>query len=104
MPSTFWTTVSDLAVCQRCPVLFGYHYHMGKTVWHIGIKGSGNPYGSVFHKNIAQVFFEAASDPRSPLHSEITSAVSGGEAPLEEFVRTRIFMPFMEKHSGEYEA
>ena len=104
MPATFWITVSDLAVCQRCPVLFGYHCHMGKTVWPIGIKGNGYAYGSMFHKNIAQVFFEAASDRRNYLHREAASAVSGGEALLEEFVRTRIFMPFMEKASSKYDS
>ena len=101
-PATFWTNVSSLAVCQRCPILFGYNYHLGEPVWFIGIKGSNNPYGSMFHKNIARVFFEAASDPRNPLHTEIPAAVSGGEAALEEFVRTRIFLPFLEEHSGEY--
>ncbi|MBQ7154030.1 MAG: PD-(D/E)XK nuclease family protein [Synergistaceae bacterium] len=99
----FWTRVSDLAICQRCPALFGYKIHMGKKdVWKIGIKGRGQAYGSMFHKNIAQVFFEAASDSRNALHPELTRAVSQGEAALEEFVREKIFLPFLAGHSEEY--
>ncbi|MBQ7544420.1 MAG: hypothetical protein IJT02_05695 [Synergistaceae bacterium] len=97
--------VSDLALCQRCPALLGYKIHMGeKDAWKVGIKGSGHAYGSMFHKNIARMFFEAASDSRNPLHAGIVRAVAGGRAELEEFVRGKIFMPFVEKHSGDYTA
>ena len=100
---TCYTTVSDLAVCQRCPALFGYKLHMHeKDAWRIGIHGNGNAYGSMFHKNIARVFFEAASNPSSPLHAQAVRAVSGGFSELEEFIRENIFMPFVAAHSDEY--
>ena len=98
-----YTTVSDLAVCQRCPALFGYKVHRHeKDAWLQGIKGRGDYYGSMFHKNIARVFFEAAADPFNPLHAALARAISGGRAELEEFVRENIFMPFVEKYSGRY--
>ena len=100
---TCYTTVSDLAVCQRCPALFGYKLHRHeKDAWRVGIHGNGNAYGSMFHKNIARVFFEVASDTRSPLHAQAIRAVSGGLAELEEFIRENIFMPFVAEHSDEY--
>ena len=100
---TVYAIASDLAICQRCPALFGYKIHMHeKNAWQVGIKGKGSYYGSMFHKNIARPFFEAASDSGSPLHAEAVRAVSGGRAALERFIRERIFLPFMEGHSGEY--
>ncbi len=100
---TVYANASDIALCQKCPALFGYKIHMHeKNAWQIGIRGNGSYYGSMFHKNIARPFFEAASDPYSPLHSEAVRAVSGSRADLERFIQERIFMPFMEKHSGEY--
>ena len=100
---TCYTTVSDLAVFQRCPALFGYKLHRHeKDAWRVGIHGNGNAYGSMFHNNIARVFFEAASDFRSPLHAEAVRAVAGGAAELEDFIRENIFMPFVAVHSDEY--
>lgn len=98
-----YAIVSDLAICQRCPVLFGYKIHMGKNgIWIIGIKGKGHAYGSMFHKHIAHVFFSAASNPHSPLHSDLAIAVSQGEHALEDFTREKIFIPFLEKYSKHY--
>ncbi|MBQ7220201.1 MAG: hypothetical protein IJS28_04395 [Synergistaceae bacterium] len=98
-----YANVSDIAVCQRCPALFGYKIHMQeKDAWLEGIKGKGDYYGSMFHKNIAQVFFEAASDSKNTLHVPLGRAVSGGRETLEEFVRENIFMPFVERCSGWY--
>ena len=103
MNGIYHVNVSDLAICQRCPVLFGYKIHMGKNgIWIIGIKGKGHAYGSMFHKNISQVFFSAASNHNHPLHSEIAAAVSQGTTALEDFIRERIFMPFLEKYSVNY--
>ena len=96
-----YTTVSDIALCQRCPVLLGYKIHMGvKTAWSTGIKGTGEAYGSIFHKHIARVFFEAAARPQHSLHLAIIRALSGGFASLEALVREKIFMPFIESESG----
>ena len=103
MPSVCYANVSDIAVCQRCPVLFGYKVHMKeKDAWLEGIRGKGSYYGSMFHKNIARVFFMAASDPGSRLHVELGRAVSGSREMLEEFIRENIFMPFVERCSGRY--
>lgn len=94
------TTVSDIALCQKCPVLLAYKIHMGiKTAWNVGIKGSGNAYGSLFHKHIAQVFFEAAANPRNVLHDKLVRAVTGGFRALDDFVRERIFMSFVNANS-----
>ena len=99
--NTHYITVSDLALCQRCPALLTYKLHYGqKNAWRIGIQGSGFPYGSMFHENIARVFFEAAAHPRSILHAKIVRAVSGGVYSLESMVRNDIFMPFVSRYSG----
>ena len=80
---TCYTNVSDLAICQRCPVLFGYKVHMQeKNAYLVGIKGKGHAYGSMFHKNIARVFFEAAADPRNRLHSALSRALSEDSSGL----------------------
>lgn len=105
MLRTFYSTVSDIAVCQRCPALFGYKIHMKiKDAWLEGIKGKGYFYGSMFHRHIAQVFFEAASDSCNCLHAKLVRAISEGEGELEEFIRENIFMPFIEKFSERYTA
>ncbi|MBQ6773420.1 MAG: hypothetical protein IJP48_05070 [Synergistaceae bacterium] len=95
-----YTTVSDIALCQKCPALLAYKIHMGfKSAFRVGIKGSGDPYGTIFHKNIAQVFFEAAANPRNHLHGEIIHAVSGGFRSLENVIRDKIFLPFIDANS-----
>ena len=92
-----YATVSDLAICQRCPALFAYKIHMReKSVWRIGIKGSGETYGSVFHKEISEKFFHAASNPKSSLYDKINFAASEGADSLERLVREKIFLPFLE--------
>ena len=100
-PLTYYTTVSDLALCQRCPALLTYKLHYGeKDAWKVGIRGGGFPYGSMFHENIARVFFEAAAHPRNILHAKIAGAVSGGVSRLEALVREDIFMPFVSRYAG----
>lgn len=98
-----YTNVSDIALCQRCPALLGYKIHMHeKDAWRECIKGKGFPYGSMFHRNIAQVFFEAASDSHNRLHEKLARSISGGAEALEEFIREDIFMPFIERNSVSY--
>ena len=101
MPNTCYITVSDIAICQRCPMLLAYKIHEGyKYAWRVGMKGNGDYYGSLFHKYIAQVFFEAASNPRNKLHKTILEATTNGTAALEEMIREEIFLPFITKYSG----
>lgn len=98
-----YANVSDLALCQRCPVLFGYKVHRHENdAWLQGIKGKGFNYGSMFHKNISQTFFEAASDYSNRLHAPLARAIRGGLSALEEFVRENIFMPFVSRCSSRY--
>ena len=100
MPLTCYATVSDLALCQRCPALFAYKIHMRKkSAWRVGIHGGGEAYGSIFHREISEKFFNAASDSRSPLHKKILSAASGGADSLEECVRENFFAPFVERRA-----
>lgn len=83
-------------------MLLAYTVHKReKDAWKVGINGSGWYYGSLFHKNIARVFFEAASDTSGRLHENIACALSGGESALDAVVREGIFMPFLEHHSEE---
>ena len=99
----YCVTVSDIALCQRCPALFAYKIHKRKkSAWQIGINGKGEAYGSIFHKNIAEVFFEAASNPNHRLHKKIQNAISGGSVQLEKIIRENIFMPFIEKNSENF--
>ncbi|MCR5346170.1 MAG: PD-(D/E)XK nuclease family protein [Fretibacterium sp.] len=107
MEKKYAVTVSDLALCQRCPRLLAYHIHKGEeSAWRIGIEGSGQAYGSFFHKHIAQAFFEAASAPGNPLRSKIVEALRGGHdgaeslsRNLEWVVRDYFFAPFLKKYT-----
>ena len=100
MPLECYITVSDLSLCQKCPALFAYKFHLNKkSAWHVGIKSNGDPYGSIFHKDIAEKFFEIASNPRNILHEKILHASMQGEKFLEEFIREKIFLPFIERKS-----
>ena len=95
-----YTIVSDIALCQKCPALLAYKIHTGiKTAWRVGIKSSGYAYGSIFHKHIAQVFFEAAANSRHALHSQAVRAVTGGYRAIDDFIREKIFMPFVNANS-----
>ncbi|MBQ7732970.1 MAG: PD-(D/E)XK nuclease family protein [Synergistaceae bacterium] len=95
-----YTIVSDIALCQKCPVLLAYKLHMGmQTAWRVGIKSNGYAYGSIFHEKIAQVFFEAAANPRHVLHYQAIRAVTGGYRAIDDFIRERIFIPFVNANS-----
>ena len=84
-------------------MLLAYKIHMGeKSAWINGIHGSGNAYGSVFHKHISRVFFDAASKPYHPLHDNITHAVSVGGLELESIIRENIFIPFIENNCEKF--
>ncbi|MBR0249300.1 MAG: hypothetical protein IJQ70_10030, partial [Synergistaceae bacterium] len=96
MPKSYYITVSNAALCQRCPALLAYRIHRGeKDAWKVGINGNGYYYGTLFHKNIAQVFFEAASDPSKRLHKKIARSLSGGAPAIEAMIREKIFIPFL---------
>ena len=99
-------SVSDAALCQRCPRLLAYCGEGERGAWKVGIEGSGEKYGSLFHKHIAGAFFDAAADPRNSLRGEILAVLSGmraGGAPirerLEELIRTRFFLPFLDRYA-----
>ena len=99
-------SATDLALCQRCPRLLAYKSEGKRNAWKVGIEGSGEKYGSLFHKHIAGAFFDAAADPQSPLRGEIRAVLSGthaGGAPirerLEELIRTRFFLPFLDRYA-----
>ena len=84
-------------------MLLAYTIHKGiKGLWRVGINGSGYAYGTMFHKNIARVFFEAASDPSKFLHGKILEAIPKGRDSLEGVVRENIFMPFLSRESKNY--
>ena len=42
-------SVSDAALCQRCPRLLAYRGEGERGAWKVGIEGSGEKYGSLFH-------------------------------------------------------
>lgn len=98
-----YTIVSDLALCQRCPFLLAYKIHRHKrTAWSVGIHGNGNAYGTIFHENIARVFFEAASDRENYLHEEMLRSIIIGGDSLEDMIRENIFMPFVANKSQNF--
>ena len=84
-------------------MLLAYMIHWGqRDAWKVGINGKGKGYyGSLFHKNIAQVFFQGASDPASPLHTKIARALSERDS-LEAMIRGEIFIPFLERNSENF--
>ncbi len=93
--------VTSLAICQKCPRLFFYTIFMYKKTWDIGIKGSGY-YGSIFHKEIASKFFQAAYDYNNPLHKKIVSAIEKGYESFSEFVKTEIFYDFLKSKGKNF--
>ena len=100
---TCYITVSDIALCQRCPALLAYKLHRRqKSAWTVGIKGS-EYYGSIFHKNIAQKFFESAYNDANPLHNEIIDSI-GSPEKLENLIREKIFLPFAALNSEKFTA
>ena len=102
MSLEYYVTVTDLALCQRCPALFAYKFHKNeKSAWRVGIKGNGEFYGSAFHKEISEKFFHAASNPKNPLFDEINFAASKGAESLKNLVREKFFIPFIEAQ-GEF--
>ena len=68
-------SVSDAALCQRCPRLLAYRGEGERGAWKVGIEGSGEKYGSLFHKHIAGAFFDAAADPQNSLRDEIRAVL-----------------------------
>ena len=84
-------------------MLLAYTVHKGvRDLWKVGINGNGYAYGSMFHKNIAQAFFEAASDPASSLHGRISASIREGGNALEGVIRENIFIPFLDANSENY--
>ena len=101
MANNCFVTVSDIALCQRCPALLAYKLHRReKTAWSVGIKGK-DYYGSIFHKNISQAFFEAAYNEFNPIHREIINSF-GSPEKLESLVREKFFMPFAALNSENF--
>ena len=103
-------SVSDAALCQRCPRLLAYRGEGKRGAWKVGIEGSGEKYGSLFHKHIAGAFFDAAADPKNSLRGEIRAVLTGtraGEATirerLEELIRTRFFLPFLDRYAPKFD-
>ena len=102
MSVNIFTTVSDSALCQKCPALLAYKIHRGfRNAWRIGIKGNGAAYGTIFHKKIARVFFEAASKPSGSLHRKIKRSLSGAST-LESVIREDIFLPLLAAKSESF--
>lgn len=102
MSKPCYITVSNAALCQRCPALLAYMIHRGeRDAWKVGIRGNGYYYGTLFHKYIAEVFFEAGANRASRLHGKIARSVSGGKKAIESMIRGNIFMPFLDRHSEE---
>ena len=80
-------SVSDAALCQRCPRLLAYRGEGERGAWKVGIEGSGEKYGSLFHKHIAGAFFDAAADPQNSLRGEIRAVLTGdiaGRTPIRQ--------------------
>ncbi|KPA08820.1 cell division protein FtsK [Candidatus Magnetomorum sp. HK-1] len=96
--------VTDLRICQKCPRLFAYHLQ-GKTgIWRIGLSGSGNFPGRLFHDKIANVFHEQmASKKITPMKNEMLAAVHSCsddqslEKSLSEILERYLFVQLMEK-------
>ena len=98
-------SVSDIAIAQRCPFLLAHKIHLDKkSAWRVGKKSNGAFYGSIFHQHIAKTFFKAASNPKSPLHKKLLTAVEGGWESLSKFILTEIFFPFSKKESKNFKA
>lgn len=100
-------SVSDLHICQRCPRLMAYSYlPIGKnSAWRVGLSGSGNIPGSVFHE-IAKKFHKDASGhgdntKRLALIGALSSTSGELEARVLEFFRIHYFIPFMDEENSK---
>ena len=101
-------SATDLALCQRCPRLLAYKAAGRRSAWRVGIEGSGERYGSLFHRHIAEAFFSEMGDADAPGHEAMRRLLSspdkGLSEGLAELIRTRYFNPFLAEHGGGLKA
>jgi len=102
----YQVNVSELRICQKCPRLFAYHLKGKKEIWRIGLSGSGNFPGRLFHDKIASVFHkQMGSKKKTPMKSEILAAVnscsndSSLEKTISEILERYLFINLMKKHA-----
>ncbi len=98
-------SVSGLHLCQRCPRLMAYSYSpIGKNrAWRVGLSGSGNLPGSLFHE-IAKKFHKDASghgdnNKRLAFIAALSSTTGTIETRILEFFQIHYFLPFLQVHS-----
>ena len=100
-------TVSDLALCQRCPRLLAYQNRGKKNLWKVGIEAEGtkNSCGSIFHTHIAGAFFADAANSDRAMQKELVKMFSGVTkkedllSRFESFIKTYYFDPFLEREN-----
>jgi S-DNA-T family DNA segregation ATPase FtsK/SpoIIIE len=107
MTNDVWkVTVSDLHLCQRCPRLLGYLRQGERHAWRVGIAGSKQHYGKLFHQHIAGKFHADAAMEGTPLREKLAEALRVGRADLkarlDAIIRERYFVPFLSAHGTEY--
>ncbi len=97
-------SATDLALCQRCPRLLAYKAEGKRNAWKVGIEGSGEKYGSLFHKHIAEAFFSdmgrADAPGREAMCRLLSSPDKGLSEGLSDLIRTHYFNPFLAEHGG----
>ncbi len=101
-------SATDLALCQRCPRLLAYKSEGKRNAWKVGIEGSGERYGSLFHTHIAEAFFkdmgDAAAPGREAMRLLLSSRNQGLNEGLSELIRTHYFNPFLAARGKELKA
>jgi S-DNA-T family DNA segregation ATPase FtsK/SpoIIIE len=74
----------------------------------VGIRGSGQSYGALFHQYIAGRFHADAANKDSPCRQELAKALrgesSGLKTRLDTLIRTKYFNPFLIAHSKNFKA
>lgn len=101
-------SATDLALCQRCPRLLAYKDVGRRNAWKVGIEGSGERYGSLFHKHVAEAFFsdmgKTAAPGREAMRLLLSGTSKGLSEGLSDLIRTRYFNPFLEEHGKRLSA
>ncbi len=92
--------VSELHLCQRCPRLLAYQRRGAQDAWRVGLSGSGQMPGKLFHDRIAALFYQKMASGTGELFEAFCDLFRDPQADPESgllaLVESRFFLPLMQ--------
>lgn len=97
--------VSECHLAQRCPRLLAWQKAGHKQAWKVGLGGSGDTPGTLFHDAFAAPFHKAMASGTGPMADSFAKDVLQGPAKdlprrIGAFFRDHLFVPYLQKHSA----